>query len=554
MRARVTVPRGLRGYVRSRANELARPQTRATSEPLAAWATRRIRLDGRPFSFEGHEYLRAIYDDTAPHVVLSKAAQIGGTTWSVLRSIHACANGLNVVYYFPTRTDVIDFSKSRVGPLLTDNPFLKRLMRDTDTAGLKRIGEAHLYLRGMQSTVGMKSVPADMIVFDELDEATPQAKAMARERLGHSDYKRVLELSNPSLPGYGIDEIYERSNQQHWTVKCPGCGEWTAPDRAFPTKLGQEVTIIRPRPEAGHYLACPRCQAALDLSAGEWVAVYPKREIRGYRISQLHSPKVDPGEILEEYRTTRYPDRFYNLKIGIPWANLERRLDSSAVLALCGDEPLAERSEEPCVMGVDTGRALHVVILQDNGEPNRLVHLVECHEFVELDALIKHFQVDLCVIDGLPETHATREFAQRNRGKVYMAFFQQQQRGAPHWDTDALAVTGNRTELLDASRAAIREKLVVLPRRQPIVEEFAEHMSADAKVLDEDAETGVKKYRYIKTGTNHYSLAFTYAWLASGSSVGGRGLLRWARAEAKGAYSGEVCSRSGALPPGAGIA
>src|SRR5262245_20556839 len=95
----------LRGYYRGRVAELARPEARAASEPLAEWAVRRIRLDGKPFSFEGHAYLRAIYDDTAPHVVLSKAAQIGGTVWAVLRSFHACLAGLNVGYYFPTRTD-----------------------------------------------------------------------------------------------------------------------------------------------------------------------------------------------------------------------------------------------------------------------------------------------------------------------------------------------------------------------------------------------------------------------------------------------------------------
>ena len=50
---------------------------------------------------------------------------------------------LNVGYYFPTKTDVLEFSKSRVSPLLADNPFLARLMRDTDTAGLKRIGDAY---------------------------------------------------------------------------------------------------------------------------------------------------------------------------------------------------------------------------------------------------------------------------------------------------------------------------------------------------------------------------------------------------------------------------
>ena len=45
-------------------------------------------------------------------------------------------------------------------------------------------------------------------------------------------------------------------------------------------------------------------------------------------------------------------------------------------------------------------------------------------------------------------------------------------------------------------------------------------MSADAKVLEEDEETGSKRYRYLKTGTNHYSLAFTYAWLAGSERDG----------------------------------
>src|SRR5688572_32556281 len=124
-----------RGYLRSRLSELTSPATRAASEPLGLWAEKRIRLEGKPFSFDGHEYLRAIYDDTSPHVVLSKASQVGGTTWAILRSLHACLSGLNLMYFFPTRTDVLEFSKSRVTPLVADNPFLRSELRDTDTAG-----------------------------------------------------------------------------------------------------------------------------------------------------------------------------------------------------------------------------------------------------------------------------------------------------------------------------------------------------------------------------------------------------------------------------------
>jgi hypothetical protein len=507
-------------YLKRRTTELASPATRSLTDPLAAWALKRIRLEGRPFSFKGHEYLRAIYDDQSPHVVVSKAAQVGGSTYAILRSLHACATGLNVIYFFPTRTDVLDFSRSRVTPLLVDNPFLSRMMTDTDTTGLKKIGDAHLYMRGMQSTVGMKSVPADLLIFDELDETDPIDKALALERLSHSDYKRVIEVSNPSLPDYGVDESYQKSDQRHWTLKCSACGKWTAPEREFPKKIGEEVRIILPREDGSCILACPHCQAALDVDQGEWVADLPDRPIHGYRISQLFSSKVDPGEILKEYRTTRYPDRFYNLKIGIPWADLERRLDIMSVLNLCGEATMRERveGESRCVMGVDTGRELHAVLLWcDEKDESRqhLIHLAVCHDFSGLDDLMVRFKVQRCVIDGLPETHETRKFTLRHLGHVYMNYFNEHQRGSTLWDYRTMMVQVNRTEALDASRDAVRRQRVVLPRQTPIVVEFAQHMAADAKILDEDEETGAQRFRYIRTGPDHFSLAFTYAWMAA---------------------------------------
>jgi len=463
---------------------------------------------------------------------------MGGTVWALLRSLHTCLSGLSVMYFFPTRTDVLDFSKSRVAPLLADNTFLARSMRDTDTAGLKRVGDAHLYFRGMQSTVGMKSVPADMLVFDELDEATPEAKTLARERLSHSDFKRIIELSNPSLPDYGIDEAYRQSDQRHWTIKCPACGTWTALEKEFPVKLGQEVRILLPRPDGTFYRACLKCGVAIDVDRGEWVADFPDRSIHGYRISQLFSRKIDPGDFLKEYRTTRFPDRFYNLKVGVPWVDLERRVDTASVLALCTDTPMLDKAEGEgdYLMGVDTGKDLHVVVLrEDPDDPDRehLVHLAVCQDFAELDGIMERFKVTCCVIDGLPETHATRDFAGRHRGIVFMSFFVESQRGSLRWATHDQIVQGNRTEVLDASRAAVRQKRLVLPRRVPIVELFAQHMAADAKVLEEDDETGTKKYRYVRTGEDHFSLAFTYAWMAASDRRGGRAWITYMRRRLK---------------------
>ena len=48
------------------------------------------------------------------------------------------------------------------------------------------------------------------------------------------------------------------------------------------------------------------------------------------------------------------------------------------------------------------------------------------------------------------------------------------------------------------------------------LEEVARRVAPHAKMLHEASGTGAKKYRYVRTGEDHYSLAFTYALMAMG--------------------------------------
>ena len=50
-------------------------------------------------------------------------------------------------------------------------------------------------------------------------------------------------------------------------------------------------------------------------------------------------------------------------------------------------------------------------------------------------------------------------------------------------------------------------------------------------VLDEDEETGAQRYKYIRTATDHYSLAFTYGWLAAQYPVPHQGLFEYMRGQ-----------------------
>ena len=429
-----------------------------------------IVLDGRPFSFERHEYLLEPYRDDHPDQTEEKAAQLGLTSRAMLKVIYGARykGYRGILYLFPSKTDVTDFGKGRIDPLIDENPeTIGRWLRDTDSANIKRIHNCFLYLRGMTSRVGLKSVPADFIVFDEMDEAPQNAIDMAMERMGHSEFREVFKLSNPTLPDYGIDKAFQETDQRYWLLKCRRCGAYTCMEDTFPDCLLElsNGRVIR---------ACQKCKGELNPSIGQWVAKRPSiTDKRGRHYSQLFSHYVDPASILHQFRTTNNRTDFYNLKVGIAYVDAQNRLSVQEVLALCGSEGIASEDPGPCFMGVDQGSDLHVVIgKRARHKAAKTVHMDVYKDWEELDRLMRNFHVSRCVVDALPETRNARAFARRHKGKVYLNFYNEHQRGSYAWDEASLTVQCNRTESLDASHKEISDQALILPKGMRDCEDF----------------------------------------------------------------------------------
>lgn len=553
----------------------AQSLTPADIESMSAWiARRRIVLEGFPLDLDARPWLTDIYNDATPHVVLRKATQVGGSVWAILSVLHKCdvvKDWRGTVYFFPTKTDVLDFSQTRVQPMIEENPTLQELMGHVDKVGVRQVGDAFVYFRGMKSKIGMKSVPADQVVFDELDEATENAKAMARERLAASKYKYQLELSNPSLPGYGIDLAFGGnpetgqfgSDERYWHIRCRGCRTWTVMELEFPREIGQEnLRCFRPAKkfigtwkralldgtpieDMGWYRACAKCGKPINPIDGQWVALRPKiTSPHGYSLSQLFSPTVTATEIVKRYATTRHPQHFYNLNVGIGWLPSTDRLTVGHVLRWCTDAGLLERSDTPCTMGFDQGADLHVVVSRPGPIANtrQIIHLGIYKDFEELDDIMRRFHVQRCVGDALPETRPARAFALRHRGKVYLNFYNEMQRGRPAWNEDNLTVLENRTESLDASRAPFHldpmnaatetnTVRVLLPRAFDLVQDFARHMAALMKKREEEDDetvqksgrrtirTGGVRYVYVRSAPDHFAHAWNYDFLCWGTDM-----------------------------------
>src|SRR4030042_5346092 len=119
-------------------------------------------LDGKPFTFHRHEYLRGPYQDGHLFLVEMKAAQMGLTSKAMLKVVYGARfrGSRGILYLFPSRADVTDFSKGRIDPLIQENPeTIGSWIRETDSANIKRIWNCFLYLRGMKSRSGLTSVP-----------------------------------------------------------------------------------------------------------------------------------------------------------------------------------------------------------------------------------------------------------------------------------------------------------------------------------------------------------------------------------------------------------
>lgn len=483
--------------------------------PLADWvASANIILDGRPFTFERHEYLRQPYADTHPDQVEMKATQMGLTSKAMLRVMYAARYGSyrGILYLFPAKSDVLDFSKGRITPLIADNPeTIGKWVTETDAAGIKRIWNTFLYLRGMRSRVGLKSVPADLIVYDELDEAPQKMIDMAQERMAHSEFKESLKLSNPTIPDYGIDKAFQETDQRYWLLKCPSCGHYTCLEDTFPGCLMEvQGKVIR---------ACERCQAELNPAIGEWVAKKPQiTDKRGYHYSQLFSQFVAPADILKQFRTTNNLQDFHNLKIGNAYIEAENRLTIEEITHLCGNDGLKSGDPGPCSMGVDQGKDLHVVIGKRGiDKADSEIHLGVYRDWEDLDRLMDNFNVQCCVVDGLPETRNARAFSDRQKMKgrrVFLNYYNIHQKKGYAWNEVEYTVSSNRTESLDESHNQIMYRKLFLPRNCEVVKEFAAHLHNVAKKIEEDEETGSKRYVYVKLGPDHFRHAFNYECMA----------------------------------------
>ena len=525
---------------------LLRPTTQSLD--LLEWTVkyRAMLIPDRPFNLSRYPYLRGIYTCPAQQVVIDKAGQMGASEYLISYALHATdQRQATALYVFPTEGHVSDFSSARIGPAIEASPYLTGLVidaakregqRGADRVRLKRIGSRFLYLRGGVvapdgSAPQLKSIDADVLVLDELDEMDARAPAIAEKRLGASAIAEQRKVSTPTYAGVGIHAEFLKSDQRLWHVACSHCGraqslsidqvvlEWDHLDR--PAKW--RTSKLYPGDAA---ILCKRCHRELDrLAAGEWIAMQPDNPIAGFHMTKLFSPNVKLLDIINALQTVDETRRkeTVNQDLAEPYAPRGGQL-TDAMLDSTRREYGHGSTRNPSIMGVDVGAALHVIIREKSPDPEtgeRRQLYAGATTWSEIGRLMVNYRVAHCIIDALPETTKAREFQADFRDIVWLAYYALQRTGTKEtdyfeWIPEKGIVNLDRTRAIDKMFSQVLLGVNTLPANARDVPDYYAHLKAPVRTLTTGSD-GIQTARYIESGPDHFAHAETYCTVAAES-------------------------------------
>lgn len=517
----------------------ARYSDDTSTTTMAEWIVKNTRLKRKPFSFKGFEFQQAIINDMHPDLSCKKPSQVG-LTESQLRKYLGWLRrntGTTGIYTMPNEIMRDRVSQTRVKPLIDTEtvfnpPTIDKPVRQK---GIYQVEDSFAYFTG--STEGdATSIPADILVHDELDLTDQQMIGLFQSRLQMSKFKIRQQFSTPTYHGYGIDAAISVSDQFEYFTRCPSCRQHQLPE-FHPRYIGGisslglpddlttlSIEQIATIPYSELYWRCEKCSEPLDLgdpSLREWVQRYPGRNARGYIVRPTSVDTITLPHIftsLGRYIQVENLKGFHNTVLGEAYNDSNARLGEAEITACMRgrDEPTDVTPGEPMFIGIDAGLICHLVL----GNENRTIKWMQVKRD-ELEetviGLYKRFNIIGGCMDRYPYTptaEAVRDI-EGHRGIIMPVAYATTPRAAPlapgkdefdeitHW-------IANRTQALDKATGTIR-------KQQTTIEGYGQHRSLIIAHMRDMVriETPDDPPIWNKiTGEDHFLHAYSYMKLA----------------------------------------
>ncbi len=475
---------------------------------------------GEPLDFVKHKYLVDIYKDQHPFIAYMKAAQTGGTERVITEALWLPDQMKeNTVYIFPTGGSVGDLVQERVDEPLNQKKYLRLVSgreqsegKHADHVRLKKMSKGFVYFRGSGSVTQITSIPADMVIADEVDRMPPENVPYIAKRLEHSNRRWQRWLSTPTIQNYGIHKIFLETDQRHYNLKCEHCGKIQILDfwKNVEYTMSTETEIKSAR------LVCLKCRRTMVPweCEGEWIA-QAQSEKHGYHISKLYSPRLSLVSLVESsLKTSSWEvQQFYNQDLGLPYEPKGGSISEKVIHSCSRDYKLPVKGGTN-FMGVDVGLKLHIII---QNSKNQISFIGVRDSFEELDELMRDFNVKTCVIDALPETRKVQEFIARFVGRAYMCYYSglSEPKKNEWFRVDGQKVNTGRTLSLDMYTARFNKQTIQLPKNIDDYVEFKDHMKSLTRIIVEKAR-GAPVAEYLQKGPDHFYHAGNYSNLAKG--------------------------------------
>lgn len=464
-----------------------------------------INENQQPFEFDSHRFMLMPYADSSPDQVIMKSAQVGWSMAAILKATHAAYfTKLNVIYVLPTRNASAEFVVPKVNPLLQRNAVLANMVKSTDNKSLKQVGDRFIYFRGAHHEGEAISTSADIIIADEYDRSNQAVLMMMRSRLQASKYRWYWKFSNPSLPGFGVHELFQDSDQMHWMIKCSACSH-----EFFIDLEKDEFT-------KNHYLdrervvyACGSCDRELtdnDRQGGRWLPKYPGRSRRGYWLNQLMIPWVSAQLILEQEKEMDIAS-FHNMVLGLPYQASEYLINREAILRGC-NPGLALKTD--VVIGCDSGKEKHWVM----GNPEGIFSYGKTTEWDDVERLFNLYNATM-VIDALPDFTIPERLAKKYPGRVFVHYYLHDSKSMEvstrNEGVQFGRIDSDRTKLFDEAAAKISSGDIRFFQDPKDLDDLIYHFENVYRVVEEDTRGILKaRWEHKENKPDHWAHATLY--------------------------------------------
>lgn len=394
-----------------------------------------------PLSWHQRDFLRAIYADESKEIVIRKAVQVGISEWAVVDLLYMCMELGWSGAYVMTKTKARDsFVAERINKILTSVPYYRKNVGKIDNLGIKELGKGVARFLGSNAPDDFVSFPADFLIIDEVDLCDQENLKLVPDRLQASEHKFQRWIGNPTLEGYGIDALYENSDQKIWTVYCEGCKTYQTLDWFENVIEETEFGIIlrdkiyRENPDqATIHPICPCGHRINRHGKGKWLR-RKESPISGYTLSQIYSPTVTLEEMFIEYLDSKDNvgklQIFYNNRLGFSFSKEGMKVTEGMLLRCEQDYAPGDEyyGENLVTAGVDVGSgALHIVIREVIEEQRRLLFVGTVTSFDALEELISRYNVAVMVIDAEPEKRLSLSFQKDHFDVVWLADYHVQE-------------------------------------------------------------------------------------------------------------------------------